>query len=305
MILHKDEVNFRESVLRTSGHFKITSDIIVKDYFVTLFLKTLKTNLPNFIFKGGTSLSKCYKAINRFSEDIDLSYYPINDGKITQGTIKETNRKIKQTIEDLGFEYLNAADFKSGRKFQRFLVQYTYQENHTVVRDHIVIENTLLTLAFPVQELEINSLITDYLQVQQFSEIIKAYHLQPFPVYAQNIGRTFIDKVFAICDYFIENNPTEHSRHLYDLSMIIGRLGNLESLVPLIAEVRIERHNNPRCHSADKDLNDILTQIIEENFYRRDYEKITSKLLYEQVVYDDVIQTLRRIIESRLFTIDC
>lgn len=212
MILHKDEVNFRESVLRTSAYFKIAPDIVVKDYFVTLFLKTLKTNLPNFIFKGGTSLSKCYKAINRFSEDIDLSYYPINDGKITQSTIKETNRKIRQTIEDLGFEYLNATDFKSGRKFQRFLVQYTYQENHVVVRDHIVVENTLLSLAFPVQELEINCLMADYLLVQQFPEIIKTYHLEPFPVYAQDIGRTFIDKVFAVCDYYIENNPTEHSR---------------------------------------------------------------------------------------------
>lgn len=301
MILHKDEVNFRESILRTSKHFKIAPDIIVKDYFVTLFLKTLKTNLPNFIFKGGTSLSKCYKAINRFSEDIDLSYYPINNGKITQGTIKETNRKIRQTIEDLGFTYLNATDFKSGRKFQRFLVQYTYQENHTVVRDHIVVENTLLTLAFPVQELEINSLIADYLQVQQFSEIIKTYHLEAFRVYAQDIGRTFIDKVFAICDYYIENNPTEHSRHLYDLTMIIERLGNLESLVPLIAEVRMERYNNPSCHSADQDLSSILARIIEEDFYRRDYEKITLQLLYDPVSYEDVIKTLRSIMESRLF----
>ena len=305
MILHKDEVNFRESVLRTSEHFEIAPDIIVKDYFVTLFLKTLKTNLPNFIFKGGTSLSKCYKVINRFSEDIDLSYYPINDGKITQSTIKATNRKIRQTIEDLGFEYLNATDFKSGRKFQRFLVQYTYQENHTVVRDHIVVENTLLTLAFPVQELEINCLIADYLLVQQFPEIIKTYHLEPFQVYAQDIGRTFIDKVFAISDYYIENNPTEHSRHLYDLSMIINRLGNLEALIPLIAQVRIERHNNPSCHSANKDLNGILTQIMDENFYQKDYEKITSQLLYKPVAYDDVILTLRRIIESRLFAIDC
>lgn len=84
MILHKDDVNFRESIVRTSVYFKIVPDIIVKDYFVTLFLRTLKTNLPNFIFKGGTSLSKCYKAINRFSEDIDLSYYPINNEKVTQ-----------------------------------------------------------------------------------------------------------------------------------------------------------------------------------------------------------------------------
>lgn len=85
--------------------------------------------------------------------------------------------------------------------------------------------------------------------------------------------------------------------------MIIDRLGNLESLVPLIAEVRIERHNNPSCHSADKDLNGILTKIIEEKFYRRDYEKITLQLLYDQVAYDDVVKTLRSIMESRLFSL--
>jgi hypothetical protein len=87
--------------------------------------------------------------------------------------------------------------------------------------------------------------------------------------------------------------------------MIIDRLGNLESLIPLIAEVRIERHNNPSCHSANKDLNGILTQIMDENFYQKDYEKITSQLLYDPVAYDDVILTIRRIIESRLFAIDC
>lgn len=57
------------------------------------------------------------------------------------------------------------------------MVQYTYQENHAVVRDHIVVENTLLTRAFPIQELEINSWIADYLQAQQFFEIMKIYHM--------------------------------------------------------------------------------------------------------------------------------
>ena len=142
---------------------------------------------------------------------------------------------------------------------------------------------------FSLTELEIDCFIADYLLVQQFPEIIKTYHLEPFQAYAQDIGRTFIDKVFAICDYYIENNPTEHSRHLYDLSMIIDRLGSLESLIPLIAEVRTERHNNPSCHSANKDLNGILTQIMDENFYQKDYEKITSQLLYDPVAYDDVI----------------
>lgn len=301
MNLHENQVNFRESIIRASKYFKIAQDIIVKDYFVTLFLKTLKANLPNFIFKGGTSLSKCYKAISRFSEDIDISYSAGSKGKITQSTIKESNRKIKETIEELGFKYLNESDFKSGRKFQNFKVQYSYLEQQRVVRDHIIVENTLLILPFPVQELKINSLIAEYLEKSDFTEVILEYNLEPFTVYVQDISRTFIDKVFAVCDYYIEENDKEHSRHLYDLYMIIGKLGALESIIPLIGEVRKERIKNPKCYSASADINKILTELIENGFYENDYKNITSKLLYDKVTYDDVIKSLQIIIESNIF----
>ena len=47
--------------------------IIEKDYYVTLVLRELAKQVPNLLFKGGTSLSKCYKIIDRFSEDIDIT----------------------------------------------------------------------------------------------------------------------------------------------------------------------------------------------------------------------------------------
>lgn len=57
---------------RISG---ISAKAIEKDWWVTLSLK-LAFNLPNakhFAFKGGTSLSKGWQLIDRFSEDIDIS----------------------------------------------------------------------------------------------------------------------------------------------------------------------------------------------------------------------------------------
>ena len=45
--------------------------IIEKDYYVTLVLCELAKQVPDLLFKGGTSLSKCHKIIDRFSEDID------------------------------------------------------------------------------------------------------------------------------------------------------------------------------------------------------------------------------------------
>ena len=52
---------------------KLPIAIIEKDYYVTLVLKEIATRNPDIVFKGGTSLSKCYKIIDRFSEDIDLN----------------------------------------------------------------------------------------------------------------------------------------------------------------------------------------------------------------------------------------
>lgn len=72
-MLHKDRENFEQVILKVSEDTGIDASIIEKDYYVTLFLKRIVEVLPNIIFKGGTSLSKCYKLIKRFSEDIDLN----------------------------------------------------------------------------------------------------------------------------------------------------------------------------------------------------------------------------------------
>lgn len=72
-MLHNDQSLFEQVLLRVSEDTGIEASIIEKDYYVTLFLRRIVTKLPNIIFKGCTSLSKCYKLINRFSEDIDLN----------------------------------------------------------------------------------------------------------------------------------------------------------------------------------------------------------------------------------------
>jgi len=73
MILHKDKKAFESIIIEATSKFSGITDIamIEKDYYVTYFLKEIAEKQPNIIFKGGTSLSKCHKVINRFSEDID------------------------------------------------------------------------------------------------------------------------------------------------------------------------------------------------------------------------------------------
>ncbi len=74
MLLHKDRDQFIAIVNAVSNELSIPIPIVEKDYYVTMILKQLSLNAPKCIFKGGTSLSKCHHAIDRFSEDIDITF---------------------------------------------------------------------------------------------------------------------------------------------------------------------------------------------------------------------------------------
>lgn len=74
--LHNDNEVFKELIVAASEELKIPEDIIEKDYYVSVILYNLYKVINNVLFRGGTSLSKCYQIIDRFSEDIDISIIP-------------------------------------------------------------------------------------------------------------------------------------------------------------------------------------------------------------------------------------
>ncbi|MDR0866193.1 MAG: nucleotidyl transferase AbiEii/AbiGii toxin family protein [Candidatus Symbiothrix sp.] len=75
MNLHTHTKDFSALITFTAAHLNITPAFVEKDYWITLILSRLanSANVGNAVFKGGTSLSKGYRLISRFSEDIDLA----------------------------------------------------------------------------------------------------------------------------------------------------------------------------------------------------------------------------------------
>ena len=65
MYLHEDKELFREVVAEVNAQTGVAQTIIEKDYYVTMILKLLSERLPEIVFKGGTSLSKCFHLIER------------------------------------------------------------------------------------------------------------------------------------------------------------------------------------------------------------------------------------------------
>ena len=74
MNLHEDLSNFKDLINLTANDLGILEFYIEKDYWVTYILKRLSNSeyRNKVVFKGGTSLSKAYNIIDRFSEDKKL-----------------------------------------------------------------------------------------------------------------------------------------------------------------------------------------------------------------------------------------
>ena len=76
-----DRPDFHEAITAAAGSLRLPAPIVEKDYWVTQALRAARESHPDdWIFKGGTSLSKGYRLIQRFSEDIDVLVLPRDRG---------------------------------------------------------------------------------------------------------------------------------------------------------------------------------------------------------------------------------
>lgn len=98
MRLHNDIKFFEDTVRATSQHTGINFVFVEKDYWITMVLSQLakSKSAGQTVFKGGTSLSKAYYLINRFSEDVDIAI--LNASSKTANEIKKLIRSVEKEM---------------------------------------------------------------------------------------------------------------------------------------------------------------------------------------------------------------
>ena len=296
-MLHNNRELFEQAVLKTAEYLKIDAGIVEKDYYVTLILKEISLTVPDLVFKGGTSLSKCHKVINRFSEDIDLTVE--YETKPSEGKRRSLKKNIVDTIEKSGLVLANPDEIKSRREFNKYIVDYPSIFTQAGLKNHLQIETMIKIRAYPNQEMNAASLIYDYFVKEGFSELIDEYELAPFTLKVQSAERTFVDKIFALADYYLADNVTENSRHIYDLYKLLDKVQLDEQLKILFENVRIEREPHQVCLSARESIkmSSLLKEIVDTDAYKEDFNNITSLLIFEKTEYEEAITSLKKIIE--------
>lgn len=292
--LHENGPLFRLLILNCAEKMGVPPAFVVKDYYITMLLKEVASSNPSACFKGGTSLSKSHHIINRFSEDVDLG---MERERPTEGQRKAMKSSVCAAVEALGLEVSNLGETRSKRAFNRFLVPLPKLDRDDP-DSTLIVETALQTPVQPATEKEISCFVGDFLEGRGDGRIASEYGMAPFRMRVSSVERTFVDKVFAICDYHLEGRAADRqSRHIYDLHMMLGSVALDDDLLRLFDVVRRQRRGQFMCASAedDVDLAAVVESALESEAYRADYESVTLPLLFDPVPYDEAASCLAAI----------
>ena len=223
MNLHTNTADFTALITFTAKHFNIIPAFVEKDYWITLSLSRLShsENVENAVFKGGTSLSKGYKIISRFSEDIDIAM--INEN-LSSNALKTKIRIIEKEITAGFTEIVEDGVTSKGSMFRKSIFEYPTLLSgkiDTIIPNRVIVEINSFANPYPNVKQEINSFIAEYLAANNQVAAIEEYGLQPFLLNVLDKRRTMIEKLVSLFRFsFAENARRSLSakiRHFYDL----------------------------------------------------------------------------------------
>ena len=225
-----------------------------KDWWVTATLYALfHTSVSEYLlFKGGTSLSKGWDIINRFSEDIDLAlsrdYFQnvkqLSCASCTSNTqihnlrekgqdflFGEFKDELSAKLVEMGLEATVRTDNditnENGepRKVPHdkdpsvLYVQYSslYNSQAAYAIPTIKVEISVLSMSEPYEMRSISSLIEQtYKDEDVDSDLVQI-------IRTVSPARTFLEKAFLLCEEFQRDKPRTHriTRHFYDLEKLM------------------------------------------------------------------------------------
>jgi len=229
--LHKDTDAFKTIISRISTDYSILPEIIEKDYYVTLLLQEVleKQECYDVFFKGGTALYKALKKINRFSEDIDLTF---NDSRFNTTSAK--HRALKKVTSQYKSLLIDPNDSNSVSGSGSRTSVYTYStlfvtdilKNDTLNRiGKVKVETTSFTTSSPVAKYEIEPILYTNANEKDRKILREEYEVDPFYIDCISIQRIFIDKLYAVEDYYLSdqsNRFIEMAKHMYDIHQLFA-----------------------------------------------------------------------------------
>lgn len=225
MRLHTDIKFFKNIIRSTSQHLNIKDVFVEKDYWITFVLSQLaKSKYTDVtVFKGGTSLSKGFGLIDRFSEDIDVAI--INVKNMSGNEIKTIIRMVEKEItKGLNEIHIDGVTSK-GSRFRKSVFKYVSIDAKNT-NNKLIVEVNSFANPFPFQLLTIKSMMFDFLMQTGNTAYIEQYNLQPFNIHVLSKKQTLMEKLVSLIRFSYDENAVESIskkiRHFYDLYYLVN-----------------------------------------------------------------------------------
>jgi predicted nucleotidyltransferase component of viral defense system len=265
--------------------FEIAPIFIEKDWYTQYILGAIsRFESDEFqpIFSGGTCLSKGYRLIERFSEDIDFRMRPLKE-KLTRSYRSNYQDRFVEAILASSSDLQLVRDvYKRDRStFLKCQIAYPSQfSGADAIRPYIQVE-----LSFEPPQLEP--------QVCSVSSLVNQFTQQPpeIPTMAcLNLAETAADKMAALSWRIMSKEPNAERydpriiRHLYDLSYLAPRVINNPQWLDLSYRTiaRDLETRDRELANQMKSPGELLSKLI---------EKLTSNQLYKSH-YQDFVETV-------------
>lgn len=295
-----------------------------KDWWVSRTLEII-FQMPiaqHLVFKGGTSLSKAWKLINRFSEDIDLAiekeFFEGYKGEISKTQIGKLRKvagayttgtffeELKQAFEDKGvtdlkFVVIEAKDSDQDPRVLEIYYPNVIKPDTEYLLPRVQIEVSCRSLREPFTVKAFGSLVDEFYAGKDFTEPL-------FDVPTVNAERTFLEKLFLLHEEF--HRPVEKmrvdrlSRHLYDVYHLAqsGVATKAISDKKLYETIVAHRYKFSRVGEIDYNLHHPQTlnpippnEVIAH--WEADYAKMKEDMIYEEKKpsFEELIKNLEEL----------
>lgn len=309
------------AIQNVAGIKHIPPQAVEKDLWVSTILQIVFT-LPyanKLVFKGGTSLSKVFGKIQRFSEDIDLavdrSLFGL-EGDLTKKQLKKLRKASSVFVRDTFLNDLKAALVQHGLEMlyveaeedgegdatypepRKIFIEYQslFTDSLDYLRPRVMLEIGARSLIEPTMSAEIKSIVSECLGDVETALVNPS-------VATAVVEKTFLEKAFLLHELFSTNagnHANRKSRHLYDLERMMDESFAKKALTDDGLWNAISHHRQLFTSMRDMDYSpDIRKRIVllpPASFmdeWHRDYDAMRDAMIFgESLPFDKLIERI-------------
>jgi hypothetical protein len=229
--LHSDKEAFKEIIALAAEHFGYEQSHVEKDYWVSKILRdiSLSEYADKAYFKGGTSLSKAYGLIDRFSEDLDLFVFTGDKGASKQAE-KTLNKRLSKYIVELNSNMYREDLSETGGNYRKLYFSYDNVFLGVGLKEHLEVEIKSCDLPdknmmfYPADKRVVKPIVTAFLESIEQKDLISTFGLKSFEMQCINPRKTICDKISRLAKLSYNEDATallaKHIRDVYDLTAL-------------------------------------------------------------------------------------